>query len=117
MVLFGLKGTGIAFFSMYVAYWIGIYLIVRRLSGFRWSAANKQLALLFVPLVAAVFISWNIFHPLAPVITVIVCAAVTIMAGIYSLKTLCALVPLERLPAVAQKMIWFFRLAPPPTKP
>ena len=117
VVLFGLKGTGIAFLAMYVAYWIGIYFIVRRLSGFRWSAANKQLALLFVPLVAAVFIGWNIFHPLAPVITVIVCAAVTIMAGVYSLKTLCALIPLDRLPAIAQKMIRLFRLAPPPAKP
>ncbi len=40
----GLTGTGIAFFAMYAVYWLGIYLIVRRLSGFRWSAANRQLA-------------------------------------------------------------------------
>ena len=58
MMIFGLKGTGMAFFGLYVVYWIGIYLIVRRLSGFRWSAANRRLAFLFVPLVAAVFVSW-----------------------------------------------------------
>ncbi len=112
VLVFGLKGTGIAFLAMYVVYWIGIYCVVRRLSGFRWSAANKQVALVFLPLVAAVFIGWNIFHPLAPMTTVIVCALVTVFAGIYSLKTLCALIPLERLPAIAQKLIRLFRLAP-----
>ena len=50
---FGLKGVGIAFFGMYLVYWLGIYTIVRRLTGFNWSAANIRLAaLLFVPLVA-----------------------------------------------------------------
>jgi hypothetical protein len=37
---------------------------------------------------------------------------VTFLAGIYSLKTLCALIPLERLPAIAQKLVRLFRLAP-----
>jgi antigen flippase len=116
VVLFGLQGTGIAFLVMYVAYWIGIYFIVRRLSGFRWSAANRRLALLFVPLVAAVFVGWNFFHPSAPIATVSVCSLVTIFAGIYSLKTLCTLVPLERLPGPVQKIILFLRLAPLKTK-
>ena len=58
LVFFGLTGAGMAFFALYVVYWTGIYLVVRRVSGFRWSSANRQLALLILPTVAAVFASW-----------------------------------------------------------
>jgi enterobacterial common antigen flippase len=106
----GLKGTGIAFFEMYVFYWIGIYTVVRRLSGFRWSAANRQLALLFLPVIAAVFISWYFLPRPA---TMVLGALFTLLTGIYSARTLCRLVPLERFPKPVQKIILFFRLAPP----
>lgn len=109
---FGLKGTGMAFFGMYIAYSAGIYLVVRRLSGFHWSKANRQLAFLFVPLVAAVFASWYVLPHIA---VAMAGTAITIGAGVYSLKTLCKLIPLERLPRVAKKMIVFFRLASPDT--
>ena len=39
---FGLKGAGIAFFASYLFHWLLINPIVRRLSGFRWSAENSQ---------------------------------------------------------------------------
>jgi PST family polysaccharide transporter len=114
VIEFGLKGTGIAFFALYVVYWIGVYLIVRRLTGFRWSAANQRVSLLFLPLVAVVFVSWYFpCHPVAMALG----AIVTVLTGIYSLKTLCALVPLERFPKPAQKMILFFRLASPNAAP
>ena len=32
------------------------------------------------------------------------------LSGIYSLKTLCALLPLERLPQYAQKLLFLFKL-------
>jgi len=110
--VYSLKGTGMAFFGMYIVYSAGIYLVVRRLSGFRWSKANRQLAFLFVPLVATVFVSWY-FLPRAAV--AIAGAAITIGAGVYSLKTLCKLIPLERLPRVVQKLVVLFRLASPET--
>src|SRR5439155_6804368 len=53
--VFGLKGTGIAFFALYLVHFIVVYLLVRRLSGFRWSVSNRQLAFLFMPLIAANF--------------------------------------------------------------
>ena len=37
----------------------------------------------------------------------------TVLTGIYSVKILCTLVPLERLPKALRKIISFFRLAPP----
>jgi len=110
LTVFGLKGSGIAFFGLYVVYWTGIYFVVRRLSGFRWSRANLRLAAIFAPGIAAVFVSW---YELPRIATVILGATLTLLTGIYSLKTLCTLVPLERLPKPAQKIILFFQLAPP----
>ena len=52
VVKWGLTGAGVAFFVLYVLYTLGIYVIVRRLSGFRWSAANLRIAALIIPLVA-----------------------------------------------------------------
>ena len=107
---FGLKGAGMAFFGVYIVSLILNYIIVRRLSGFQWSAANRRLALLFAPLIAAIFIAWYVLpHPVAAVLG----AAATLTTGIYSLKTLCTLIPLERFPQPARRMIIFFRLASP----
>jgi PST family polysaccharide transporter len=108
LMIFGLKGSGIAFFSLYAAYWLGVYLIVRRLTGFRWSAANCQLALVFLPVVTLVFVS-RYFLPNPAVIAL--GALLTLAVGIYSLKILCTLVPLERFPGPVRKMILFFKLA------
>ena len=108
LTIFGLKGSGIAFFSMYVAYWLCVYLIIRRLSGFRWSAANCQLALIFLPVVTLVFVSrYFMSNPVA----IAVGALLTLAVGIYSLKILCTLVPLERFPGPVRKMILIFKLA------
>jgi antigen flippase len=106
---FGLKGSGIAFFGLYAAYWTGMYLVVRRLSGFRWSRANLRLAALFAPGIAAVFVSWYILPQIA---TAIFGVTLALLTGVYSLKTLCTLVPLERFPGLVRKIILFFRLAP-----
>jgi len=107
---FGLTGAGIGFFGMYAAYWLGIYLVVRRLSGFRWSTANRRLALVFLPLVVVLFLSRK-FLPNPSV--VVLGVVLTLVTGIYSVKTLCTLVPLERFPGPVRKMILFLKLGPP----
>jgi enterobacterial common antigen flippase len=108
---FGLEGTGIAFFGGYVFFWFLIYAIVRSMSGFRWSAANKGIGLLYGVLIGVVFVGWysNLPRPLIEVSG----TGITLLAGIYSLKKLCTLVPLERLPRLAQRLIVLLRLAPP----
>ena len=104
----GLQGTGVAFFSLYVISAIGLYLIVRRLSGFSLSAQNRKLAFLFIPLLAIVFASWYVLpHPAILVLG----GMATCFTGIFSLKILCTLVPLERFPGPVRKMILFFKLA------
>ena len=109
LTVFGLKGSGMAFFGLYAAYGTGIYLIVRRLSGFRWSGANLRLAAWFAPGLTAVFVSGYFLPQIA---TVIFGATLTLLTGVYSLKTLCTLVPLERFPGPVRMAISFLRLAP-----
>jgi PST family polysaccharide transporter len=109
----GLQGIGIAFFSLVAMNAIGIYLIVNRLSGFRWSKVNRQLGFLYALLITVDFIGWYLFPRW---VVMVLGVSVTLFTGIYSLKKLCTLVPLERLPGTVQKIILFLRLAPLKTK-
>ena len=107
---FGLKGAGIAFFVSYVGYLGLIYAIVRSVSGFRWTAANRRLLFLFVPLAGVVFVSWYLLPRVA---ATILGATLTVISGVYSLRTLSKLIPWERLPRSVQKMLRLLRLGPP----
>ena len=112
MKTFGLKGTGMAFFALYVFNSLAVYIIVGRLTGFAWSSENRKLALVFMPLVGMVFASW---YFLSPVWAAVLGTALTIPAGYFSMKTLCRLIPLERLPKAARKIISLLGLAPKQT--
>lgn len=70
---------------------------------------NRNLALLFVPLLAATFAAQYLLQPVPAIILGIV---ITAFASIYSLKIICTLVPISRFPRLAQQMLGFFRLAP-----
>ncbi len=104
--LFGLNGTGMAFSALYVVYTLGIYLVVRQVSGFHWSAANRRLGCWLVPLVTAVFVGWY-WSPLADALLGV---AATALTAIYSAKTICTLVPLEKMPAGAVRLLKLLRL-------
>ncbi len=88
MQLWGLPGTGLAFFGLYVYYSLLMYLVTRRLSGFAWSPANKRIALIAIPTVAFVFacplVLPSPWH-------VIAASAATGLAVLYSFRTLLAL--------------------------
>jgi O-antigen/teichoic acid export membrane protein len=109
---FGLPGTGMAFFALYVFNGAAVYLIVGRLTGYAWSAENRKLALVFVPLVGIVFVSR---YFLSPVWAAVLGTMLTVPAGYFSMKTLCRLIPLERLPKAAKKIISLLGLAPKQT--
>ena len=106
---FGLRGTGMAVFVMYGIYWVGIYMVVRRLTGFRWSAAIRRVGLWFVPSLAVVFVG---SYKLPQAYFLMLGTTVTLFTGIYAMKTLCALLPLERMPQFVQKLFRLFRLTP-----
>jgi antigen flippase len=109
VLAYGLNGVGLAFFCLYLAYWLGIYAVARRVSGFRWSAANRHLGLLFAPVVIAVFVGWYFLPRPAEMVFG---SALTLLTGIYSLKILCTLIPLTKFPPSVQKLFRLFRLAP-----
>ena len=99
---FGLNGAGVAFFLSYVFHLFLIYPIVRKLTGFRWSQANKRTGLLFVLLIGVVFSAFYVLPLLA--------AAIVGMLGMglgcwYSVRTLSRLVPLDEIPVPIRRVL------------
>lgn len=107
--VFGLNGAGIAFFGSYVFHLFLIYPIVHRLSGFRWSTANKRSGLLFLSLISLVFCGFNL-------LPLVYAAGIGILAvlstGAYSLRALSKLIPLHEIPYPVRKVLIGFGLVP-----
>jgi antigen flippase len=103
---FGLKGAGIAFFGSYVFHVFMIYVMVRKLSGFRWSSENLQACFLFLFLIAVVFCS---YYALPPLWAMSVGALAVLLSGIYSLQVLLNLVPFDQIPRPLLKLLRGFR--------
>jgi antigen flippase len=102
---FGALGAGMAFFGLYVWHGLLIYGVVRRLTGFRWSTANRRHALLFLPASGLVFCAFLVL-PLWPA-TVIGSLAVA-LSSLYSLRMLIELLPPESVPAAIRAWITKF---------
>lgn len=103
---FGLNGAGIAFFGSYVFHGLMIYPIVRRLSGFRWSAESRQIGFLFLLSISIVFCGFA-FLPLMAAYTV--GGIVMILSGFHSLSVLITLVSSDRVPRSVLKLLNVFR--------
>jgi PST family polysaccharide transporter len=99
-----------AFFGLYVWHSLLIYWIVRRLSGFRLSAANRKLNLIILPLIGLVF--WG-FYVLPFWLATTAGALAALGSGIYSLRTLLKLVSVVRLPLRVRKVLALIGIAPP----
>jgi len=111
---FGLDGATMAFFGLYIWHGFLIYAIVHRLTGFRWSTANRQTGLLILPLIGLVFCG-ALWLPV-PVATVVGLLAM-LWSGIYSLRQICRLVSLDRVPRVVRDLLEWFRISSPGTIP
>ena len=84
-----------AFFGLYVWHGILIYVIVRRLTGFRWSIANRRHSLLFLPAAGLVFSAFLVLPPWSAMVIGFIAVA---LSGLYSLRMLVELLPLESVP-------------------
>lgn len=105
---FGLNGAGIAFFGSYIFHVLMIYLIVRRLSGFRWSGANVRAGVSFMTVVGLVFCGfYGLPNPLAVGIGV----SVVIASSAYSIRALVDLVSPNLIPRPIRRLAEWFRLA------
>jgi enterobacterial common antigen flippase len=98
---FGLAGAGIAFFGSYVFHGLMIYLIVRRLSGFRWSAANKKTGLLFVSLIAGAFTSVCVLPSL---LATGIGLLLVIFSSAYTVRVLLNLISLDQIPHAIRRV-------------
>lgn len=98
----GIEGTGIAFVGLYLWHAALIYMLCRRLSGFRWSGANLCLGLLFIPTAAGVF--WG-FANLSQWPAFALGAVATSVAGIFSLSRLIRLFPAGTVANICRR--WF----------
>jgi len=107
--LFGLNGTGMAFFAGYLVYWGLIYCVVRWMSGFRWSHENKQIGTVYGCLIAVVFVAWYFLPAWAITLGG---GVLTLITGVQSLRRLCKLVPPGRLPRLVQRALVLLKIAP-----
>jgi enterobacterial common antigen flippase len=106
---FGLNGAGIAFFGSYIFHGFLIYPIVRRLSGFRWSTANKRTGLFFLSLIAVVFTG---FYVLPSLFAVCVGAFAIVLSGAYSIRVLVRLISLAQIPLPLRRLVIGLGFAP-----
>jgi len=84
----GLPGTGAAYFGLYLFSIVLLSCIAVRLTGFRWSAANRRLALLILPAVALVFV---FRFTVSDLLVGIVGGTIALAVGLYSVRELSSL--------------------------
>jgi antigen flippase len=106
---FGLAGAGIAFFGAYTFHVLMNYVIVRQLTGFRWSSANIHTSFLFLALIAVVFCSFYIFPPW---LAMGVGALAVVLSSVYSLQVILSLISPDQLPRQVLKALHWLRLTP-----
>ena len=98
----GVSGAGIAFFGLYLWHSVLVYVVVRRLTGFRWSAANRRHGVIMLSLSGLVFLA---FGNLAPWQAMLTGSIAVILTVLYSLRNLVRLLPPEALPAIVRGWI------------
>lgn len=98
----GVLGSGVAFFGLYLWHSVLIYAVVRRLTGFRWSAANRQHGVIMLSLSGLVFLA---FENLPLWLALLTGSAAVILTSLYSLRLLLRLLPPEALPAKIRGVI------------
>jgi antigen flippase len=103
---FGLNGVGIAFFGSYVFHALMIYLIVRRLSGFRFSTENISTISLFLLLLAAVFVSFLVLPQFVAVFLGTLCMLAT---GIHALRLVASLISPDEVPPLLRRPLGLLR--------
>jgi antigen flippase len=104
---FDLRGAGIAFFVSYIFHVFMIYVIVRRLTGFRWSSINIKVGLIFISTLSLVFLGfYELTYPVAMAVGICVLTA----SSIYSIRSLLNLVSVNRIPRSVMRMLKWLRL-------
>ena len=102
-----LNGAGVAFSGSTIFYVLMIYLIVRRLSGFQYSAANIKNSLLFVAILALVSCGlYGLPYRVAMAVSLFALAA----TSIYSIRQILNLASPAMVPRPILRVLEWFRL-------
>ena len=107
LISFGLNGAGIAFFGSYVFHWLLIYLIVQRISGFRWAGTNRKTRLIFLSLIAVVFCS---FYVLQPIWAIGIGTLAVVLSSVYSIRVFLNLISLDQIPHPIKELLVRFNV-------
>lgn len=99
--IFGLTGTGIAFFCFYVFYSLFMYLVVHRISGFRWSEENLRLFAVLMPSITLSFLALWFFNQ---AVYIVFGSAILIFTAIFSYRNLMAVSGLQNFPSLVHAM-------------
>jgi PST family polysaccharide transporter len=84
------------------------YLIVSRLTGFRWSIENEQTGLLFLGLIVVVFCG---FYVLPTLWAGCVGTLAAVLSAVYSVRLLLDLIPVDQIPIAMQRVLLWCRPA------
>jgi PST family polysaccharide transporter len=106
---FGLQGAGIAFFLSYVFHACMIYAVVRSLSGFRWSLANRTRGAVLIGVIAAVFCAQLLLQPAAGLAAG---AVASLIAGVWCARQLARWIPVDRLSRPLRLVLLRLRILP-----
>jgi PST family polysaccharide transporter len=107
---FGVTGAAMGFVGLYIWHGLLIYIIVRKLTGFRWSSTNTRIMSWFFGAILAVFLGF-LGLPLWAATGFGLIA--TIVACFYSLSMIANLVSLDRVPAgLRRATAWLHALNP-----
>jgi PST family polysaccharide transporter len=93
--VFGLEGAGMAFFGAYVINGVMMFVAVRTISEFTWTADNIWLMAMFLPAVGLVFVAVTMLPPYPGTVIGLV---FSLASAAFSLRNLVNLVPREKLP-------------------
>lgn len=104
---FGVDGAGIALLVSNVLHGLVVYPVVRRLSGFQWTAINLKTAACCFAMISAVFIG---FHVLPPAAAISFGVLATIASSYASIRILVRLVSPQWLPPSIGRFLLLGRL-------
>jgi len=107
---FGTQGLGIAFVAASLLYIVLAYGLVRRLTGFHWSAANYRLGATIAAALAVILLS----RALLPVAFAIAAGAIAfLLVSLHCARQLAGLLPAERWPRPLRWLLLRLRLLKP----
>ncbi len=104
----GLNGAGIGFFGSYIFFGFMDYVVVRRLTDFRWSTASKKTGLFFLPLMTVVFCG---FYVLPPIWAGCLGMVATLLSSVHSIRVLSKFMSWEHVPRSLRRLLSPLRIA------